>query len=113
VATICGLWIVAALSAVPSGLSKYLWEEFLDVNLIMNYQRLVIFDLLVSCLLPLFANAMTVRHLMENSRSISEGKQNPQMNTNRNTAKIVVGLTVVFVISYVPFHVFWTYLICS
>ena len=43
------------------------------------------------------------------SRSISEGGQNPQLNTRRTTAKIVVGLTVVFMISYVPYHVIWTY----
>jgi hypothetical protein len=49
---------------------------------------------------------MTARHLVESSRSISEGTQNPQLKTRRNTAQIVVGLTVVFLISYVPYHVF-------
>jgi len=54
---------------------------------------------------------MTARHLVKSSRSISEGTENPQMNKRRNTAKIVVGLTVVFLISYVPYHVFLTYII--
>ena len=54
---------------------------------------------------------MTARHLVESSRSISEGTQNPQLETRRNTAKVVVGLTVVFLISYVPYHIFWTYFI--
>jgi NADH:ubiquinone oxidoreductase subunit 4 (subunit M) len=53
---------------------------------------------------------MTARHLVESSRPISEGTQNPQMKTRRITAKIVVGLTVVFLISLVPYHVFWTYI---
>jgi hypothetical protein len=60
-----------------------------------------------------FAYIMTARHLVESSRSIFEGTQNPQLNTRRNTAKIVVGLTVIFLISYVPYHVFWTYSICT
>jgi len=56
---------------------------------------------------------MTARHLVECSRSISDGTQNPQLKACRNTAKIVMGLTVVFVISYVPYHAFWTYFICT
>jgi hypothetical protein len=56
---------------------------------------------------------MTAIHLLKSSRSISEGTQNPKLQTRRNTAKIVVGLTVVFVISYVPYHAFWTYFIFS
>ena len=56
---------------------------------------------------------MTARHLVESCRSISEGTQNLHLDTRRNTAKIVVGLTVVFVISYVPYHAFWTYVNCT
>jgi hypothetical protein len=56
---------------------------------------------------------MSARQLVESSRSISEGTQNPQLKTRKNTAKIVVGLTVVFLISYVPYHAFWTYYICT
>jgi hypothetical protein len=54
---------------------------------------------------------MTARHLVGSSHTISEGTEIPQLKTRRNTAKIVVGLTVVFLISYVPYHVFWTYII--
>jgi hypothetical protein len=56
---------------------------------------------------------MTALHLKERCRSISEGTQNPQLNSRRNTAKIVVGLTVVFMISSVPYHVLWTYVVCT
>jgi len=117
VATFFGVWLVAALFAVPSTLSKYLCQEHFPVRLITYYQRVVIFELLVSCVIPLcviaFCYIMTARHLVERSSVISEGTQNPQLKKRRNAAKIVLGLTVVFVISYLPYHVFWTYFICS
>ena len=117
VAAICGVWIVAALFAVPSVLSKFVCEELQNVRSLTYYKRVVIFELLVSCVFPLcviaFTYVMMARYLFENSRSISEGTQIPQLQTRRNTAKIVVGLTVVFVISYVPYHAFWTYIICT
>jgi len=116
VATFCGVWTVAVLFAVPSTVSKNLCELFWNVGL-MYYEHVVIFELLVSCVLPLcviaFSYIMTARHLVVSSRAISEGTQNPQLKIRRNAAKIVLGLTVVFVISYVPYHVFWTYFICS
>jgi len=110
-ATIFGVWILSGLLAVPSTLSRY--ECLYDpITPIMIYQRVVIFERLASCVLPLcviaFTYIMTARHLVESSRSISEGTQNPQLKTRRNTAKIVVGLTVVFMISYVSYHVLWT-----
>jgi hypothetical protein len=114
VATICGVWIVAALFAVPSALSKYLCDSLLLLRNITYYQHVVIFELLVFCVLPLcviaFSYVMIARHLVESSCSISEGTQNPQLKTCRNTKNIVVGLTVVFLTSYVPYQVFWTYI---
>jgi len=115
-ATFCGVWIVAALFAVPSTLSKYMCSKYLSSTL-AYYHHVVIFELLVSCVLPLiviaFTYTMTARILVESSRSLSEGIQNSQQKTRRYTAKIVLGLTAVFVISYVPYHVFWTYFVCS
>ena len=117
VATICGVWIVAALFAIPSALAKYMCVKLKNPTSIIYYRHVVIFELVVSCVLPLcviaFTYIMTARYLFESSQSISEGTQNPQLNTRRNTAKIVVGLIVVFLISYVPYHFFWTYLICT
>jgi hypothetical protein len=43
VATICGVWIVAALFAVPSAVSKYLCKHFVSVKPKTCYQRVVIF----------------------------------------------------------------------
>jgi len=117
VSTFCGLWLVAAVFAVPSTLSKYLCQVNIFVSSTTYYQPVVIFELLVFCLLPFiviaFCYIKIVRHLVESSRSISEGIQYPHLNSRINAAKIVLGLTVVFMISYVPYHVFWTYFICS
>jgi hypothetical protein len=115
VAAICGVWIVAALFAVPSAVSRYQCSN--DAKMVNRkyYCCVVIFELLASCVLPLcviaFTYIMTARHLVESCLSISEGTENPHLKTRRNTAKSVVGLTVVFLISYVPYHVFWTYII--
>ena len=117
VATICGVWTVAALVAIPSALSKYQCEEFAVLIHITYLQLLVIFELLVSSVLPLCAIAftyiMTAHHLKKSSLAISDGTQHLQLHKRRNTAKIVLGLTVVFLISYVPYHAFWTYVICT
>jgi hypothetical protein len=115
VAAICGVWVVAALFAVPSALSKYPCKELFYSRLRKYYKLVVTFELLVSCVLPLcvvtFSYVMTARRLAESSRPISEGTQNPQLNTRRNNAKIVMGLAFAFMISYVPYHILWTYFI--
>jgi hypothetical protein len=112
--TIYGVWILAASFAVPAAMSSYLCGRFILKD-VKYYQRVVSFELLVSCALPLcviaFTYIMTARHLMESSRPISEGTQNTQLKTRRNSAKILVGLTVVFLISYLPSHAYWTYII--
>jgi hypothetical protein len=56
---------------------------------------------------------MTARHLLENNSSLSEQTQNSQLNTRKNTAKVVLGLTVVFLITYVPYYIFETFLYSS
>ena len=117
VATIFGVWVFAALFAVPSALSNYLCGRLFLTSRTKYYHLVVIFELLVSCVLPLcviaFSYIMAARHLVESSRCVSEGTQSPQLQTRRNTAKIVVGLAFVFMISYVPYHAFWTYFIYS
>jgi len=50
------------------------------------------------------------RHLVERVHSLSEEKENPRLNTRTNTAKVVLVLTVVFMISYVPYHISDTYM---
>jgi hypothetical protein len=116
-AIICGVWIVAALFAVPTTRAKYLCVECISLWRTKYYQHVTILHLLVTCVFPLcvtaFSYIMSARHLVENSFSFSEETQNPQLNTRKNTAKVVLGLTVVFLISYVPYHICKTYFFYS
>jgi hypothetical protein len=117
VATIFGVWIVAALFSVPSAVSSYQCAEDFTMTPTTYYDSVVIFELLSSCVLPLsvivFTYIMIARHLVKSSRSICEETQNSRLNKRINTAKIEVGLNIVFLISYVPYHVFLTYIIWS
>jgi gastrin-releasing peptide receptor len=113
VATICGVWIVAALIAFPVARTEYL----LCISILIGHKfyckLFAIFHLFVSCVLPLcviaFSYIMTARNLLVSSRPITEETQNPQLNTRKNTAKILLGLTFVLLISYVPYHITKTY----
>jgi hypothetical protein len=114
VATICGVWIVAVLFAIPSALSGNSCFDCRENRCVIYHKRVLLFELLMSCVLPLcliaFSYIMTARHLLKRADPIFEGTQNPKLNKRKSTAKIVVGLTIVFLISYVPYHVFWTYI---
>jgi hypothetical protein len=116
-AIICGVWIVAALFAIPSVRSGHFCDNPELIYFTNYYQLLNIFQMLVSCIYPLFvilfSCIMTVRHLVKSFRSVSEETQNPQLNTRKNSAKIVLGLSVVFIISYVPFRITDNYLLSS
>jgi hypothetical protein len=110
------VWIVAALFAIPAARSKYLCSFSMFLMRTKYDQRIAIFHLLVSCVLPLFVIAfsyiMTARHLLESSCSLPEETQISLLNTRKNAAKVVLGLTVVFLISYVPYHfseIFWAF----
>jgi hypothetical protein len=106
VATISGMWIVAALFAIPGVRSRYLCDGLILLWRRNYYQHVTLFNLLVSCVLPLcvitFSYLKMARPLLESSCSLFEEKQNPRLNTRKRTAKIVLGLTVVFLISYFP-----------
>jgi hypothetical protein len=60
-----------------------------------------------------FTYIMSAPYLVASSCSISEGTQNPQLKTRKNTAKIAVGLTFDFLLSYVPYHTLWLYSIVT
>ena len=111
-ATICGVWIVAALFSVPVARSKYICSISTRLLRSNYYQYVIIFQLLVSCVLPFFVIAfsyvMTARHILESSCSFSEEAQNSRLNTRKTTAKVLLGLIVVFLISYVPYHILQT-----
>jgi len=48
-------------------------------------------------------------HLLKSRYSLSE-THNARQNTRKNTAKVMLGLTLVFLFSYLPFQIFQTYL---
>jgi hypothetical protein len=60
-----------------------------------------------------FSYIMTARHLLESSCSLSEETQNSRLNTRKTAAKVVLGLTVVFLIIFVPYHFCETFLFFS
>jgi hypothetical protein len=111
------LWIVVALFALPTALSGHLFDNCWSQNCHIYHKRVLLFELLVSCVLPLcviaFSYSMTACHLVKSARPISDETQNPQLNTRTSSAKIVLGLTAVFLISYVPYHVFSTYVVLN
>jgi hypothetical protein len=113
VAKLCRLWIVAALFALPSTLWVIIipkYEMLFDATF---YKYLDIFDLSVSCVIPLVVIAisyiMTELHHMKIPCSTFDRTQNPELNTRKITAKIVSGLNFVFMISYVPHCALKTY----
>jgi hypothetical protein len=108
------MWIVAALFSLPAALSRNLCFASIFLFFTKYYHRVALFHLLVFCVLPVsvitFTYIMTAHHLLKSSTPISEETQNPQLNKRKNTAKVVLGLTVVFLISYVPSDIYQMYL---
>jgi len=114
--TIFAVWIVAALCAVPAARSRNVCSVTV-LGMENYYQYVLIFNLLVSAVIPLciiaFSYIMTACHPAKNSYSVSERIKSPQLNKRKKTAKVVLGLTAVFLISYVPYHIWITYLYFS
>jgi len=109
-ATICGVWIVAALFTIPSARINQVCGTTISLWLTNYIPRVAIFRLLVSCVLPLcviaFCYIMTSLHLLKNCSSLSEETQNSRLNKRKNTAKVVLGLTLVFLFTSVPIHIY-------
>jgi hypothetical protein len=114
VAIVRRVWIVATLSVLPLTLLLITYFMYDTLTIITYYNYVYYFDVLVFCVLPLsviaFSYIKSARHHEDSSGFISEGSQHPQLNKRKITAKIVLGLTVVFLISYVPYHVLSTYI---
>jgi hypothetical protein len=100
VVTIYGVWIVAALLAVPTARSRLFCNDSFVFLHVKYYQNVALLHFLVSCVLPLcvtdFFYIMTARHIVKSSSPISEETQNPQQSARKNTARVVFALTVVF-----------------
>jgi hypothetical protein len=117
VATVCGVWIVAAFSALPSAFSENFCLGCVYTNCKTYYKMVVLFELLVSYVIPLcviaFCYIMTARHLVKSAVPISDDTRHPHEYTRKTTARILLGLSVVFVISLVPYHIVLTYSLFS
>jgi ABC-type Fe3+ transport system permease subunit len=91
VATICVVWIVAALFALSSVLSKHRCKKYHVYSCITYYRTFVIFEFLVSCELPVYLTAlsyiMTARHLTKSALRLSEDPQNTQTNKRKNNSR--------------------------
>jgi hypothetical protein len=115
-AAICAVWTVAALFAIPPVFTKDYCGSSIFVWITNYYQRVTIFYVLGFCVFPLcviaFSYIMTFCHLLKRRFSLSE-THNALQNTRRNTGKVVLGLTVVFVFSYLPSHIYEMYLVLS
>jgi hypothetical protein len=112
-----GLWIVAAFFAIPAARSHMLCRYSALLLVKGYYLRLALFQLLVCCVFPLcviaFSYFMTARYLLKRADPLFADTQNPQLNTRTNTAKIVLALIVIFLISYVPHHMWVVYFFYS
>jgi hypothetical protein len=83
---------------------KNMCYEYHILGNITYYQRVVIFYLLVSCVLHLCVIAFSC--IMR--KILFFIGADTQLNTRKNTAKVVLGLTV-YRLSYVPHHIWKTY----
>jgi hypothetical protein len=117
VVTICGVWMVAALFAIPSAIAGDACILCFLFDCKSYNKRVVLFELLVSCALPLcviaFSYIMAARHLLKSALPMSDNIEHPHAETRKNSAKIMFGLTVVFLISFVPYQIFITYSLSS
>jgi hypothetical protein len=109
VATFCGVWVAAALFAIPAARSKYICAISISAWRTDYCKYVLIFQLLVSCLLPGFAifYCMVQRdtNLVESSSSLSEATQNPRLKKPRIEEGPFSGFTLLFLIINMSYHI--------
>ena len=102
------VWIIAICCALPSSFSVHVDHNMICTSDSIEYYRMVdLFHLLTFCVMPLCViaamYAMTARQLMITARRMQTEAQ-----ACKTLAKVVLGLAIVFFISFVPYHVLWT-----
>jgi hypothetical protein len=105
---ILSLWIIAICCALPSALSVHVDHNMMCKSDNIEYYRMVdLFHLLTFCVMPFCVivtmYVMTARQLVRSARLMQTDAK-----VCRTLAKVVLGLTTVFFISFVPYHVLWT-----
>ncbi|XP_069696525.1 uncharacterized protein [Periplaneta americana] len=113
ISTILGVWAICSLFAIPYTLAMHVDDVCSVYDSWKYFQKVVVFGLVVFCILPLGVTAcmycLAARHLMR-STNIESGEIHNKGNSRRSTARIVLGFTVVFVISFLPYHILLTYI---
>jgi hypothetical protein len=106
---ICAIWILAVASAVPQFLETEFHEDYCAVQLT---EFSTVFHVVVYCIVPLLTTAVfsivTSRKMKRSVRKMP-GEivgQNKVRNARTRSANILIGLIVVFAISYVPYYLF-------
>lgn len=106
---ICTIWILAAASAVPRFLETEFHEDYCAVQLT---EFSTVFDVAVYCVIPLLATAafssVTSRKIRRSVHKMPGEVmgQRSVRNARTRSANILIGLVVVFAVSYVPYYLF-------
>jgi hypothetical protein len=104
---ISAIWILAAASAVPRFLETEFHEDYCAVQLT---EFSTLFNVVVYCVIPLIATAafsVVTSRKMRRSVNKMPGEvvgQRRVRNARTRSANILIGLIVVFAISYVPYY---------
>jgi hypothetical protein len=106
---ICAIWILAFASAVPQFLETEFHEDYCAVQLT---EFSTVFHVVVYCIIPLLTTAVfstVTSRRMRRSVHKMPGEvlgQRKVRNARTRSANILIGLIVVFAISYVPYYLF-------
>jgi hypothetical protein len=105
---ILAVWIIAICCALPSVFSVHVDHNMMCTSDNIEYCRMIdLVHLLTFCVIPLCVIAamyvMTARQLMITARRMQK-----EAKACKTLAKVVLGLTVVFFVSFVTYHVLWS-----
>jgi hypothetical protein len=106
---ICAIWILAFASAVPQFLETEFHEDYCAVQIT---EFCTVFSVVVYCVIPLLTTAIfstVTSRRMKNSIRKMPGEvvgQKKVRSARSRSANILIGLIVVFAISYVPYYLF-------
>jgi Leucine-rich repeat (LRR) protein len=102
--TLVAVWFAASFCALPSAFSVRVDTICSYFYKLEYYKITLVFNLFVFCIIPLsvivFMYAMTARNLVRRVHSSQD-----EIKRCKTLAKIVIGLAVVFSVSFLPYHV--------
>jgi hypothetical protein len=106
--SILAVWIIAICCALPSSFTEHVHYNMWCRSDHTEYYRMVkLLHLLAFCVIPLSITvamySLTARQLLITAR-----RKQTEANACKTLAKVFLGLTIVFFVSFVPYHVLWT-----